>query len=174
MMSNSLLSLSSSRRVPMTKALKQFQISLKLDPQIWQAREGLADANYMVWESRKDLSNRIRAAESYEELLSVKPREPASDIDGAKTRAKAKLALLDSPYGKWLTDYGVMRDWWDDDTLDDRNSPRRRGIACHTHTQTLLRSIEPCDSDSATSASRIFQRSQRLRASTNATRPGPC
>lgn len=88
-------------------ALKQFQISLKLEPYMWQAKEGLADANYMVWESHKDLSYRIRAADFYEELLSFTPKEQESELESAKKRAKSKLDLLDSPYGKWVTDYGV-------------------------------------------------------------------
>jgi len=100
------------------QAIRELETAKKLDANLWQATQRMADAHLKIWELKKSLPDRVLACELYQELVSSpSPNDPNSERlaalfpnwnDGTseKSEAQSRLAKLESPVGTWETDQG--------------------------------------------------------------------
>lgn len=101
------------------EAIRQLQISRKLDPRLWQATELLADAYLKRWETQKAIGDRLQACRIYDELATLNQSSAAleakvsmfahpNDLSSSKLRAHKLRTQLESPAGKWRDDRGEI------------------------------------------------------------------
>ncbi|HMD98677.1 MAG TPA: trypsin-like peptidase domain-containing protein [Terriglobia bacterium] len=104
------------------QAVREFQTVRRIDPDLWQATERLADARLKMWETEGSLPKRVLACELYEELLTSPTKSDSDNVhrlhrlndlfpkwkDATSARAEARdvLAQLESPEGTWVTEVG--------------------------------------------------------------------
>ena len=102
------------------QAIRELGTAKKLDADLWQATQRLADAHLKIWELKKSLSDRVLACDLYHELLSsASVNGPNSariaalfpkwnDETSANSEAQSTLAELESPMGTWVSDRGEV------------------------------------------------------------------
>jgi tetratricopeptide (TPR) repeat protein len=102
------------------QAIRELETAKKLDPNLWQATQRMADAHLKIWELKKSLPDRVLACELYQELISsAPPNDPNSqrlaalfanwnDETSEKSDAQSRLAQLESPVGKWESESGEI------------------------------------------------------------------
>ncbi len=100
------------------QAIRELGTARKLDADLWQATQRMADAHLKIWELKKSLPDRVLACELYQELLSSHTtNDPNSqrlaalfpnwnDEIAEKSQAQSKLAQLESPVGVWENERG--------------------------------------------------------------------
>jgi tetratricopeptide (TPR) repeat protein len=102
------------------QAIRELGTAKKLDADLWQATQRMADAHLKIWELKKSLSDRELACDLYHELpSSVSVNGPNSariaalfpkwnDETSANSEAQSTLAELESPMGTWVSDRGEV------------------------------------------------------------------
>ncbi|HXI44053.1 MAG TPA: tetratricopeptide repeat protein [Bryobacteraceae bacterium] len=103
------------RMASLEEAARHLTISQKLSPSLWQAAERLADTHFLLWEKGRALSNRVAAAELYEQVASFKAEDRQisvfshpNNLIAAQRRVLERSGELESPVGVWKTDYGEL------------------------------------------------------------------
>jgi tetratricopeptide (TPR) repeat protein len=101
-------------------AIRELETAKKLDTNLWQATQRMADAHLKIWELKKSGADRVLTCELYQELLSSVVENDANstrlaalfpkwnDENAEKTEARSKLAELESPVGSWETERGEL------------------------------------------------------------------
>jgi tetratricopeptide (TPR) repeat protein len=99
-------------------AIRELGTAKKLDANLWQATQRMADAHLKMWNLKKSLPDRVLASELYQELLfSHTTNDPNSkrlaalfpnwnDDTSARAEAQRTLARLESAAGTWISERG--------------------------------------------------------------------